>query len=28
VREAVWRIQQANHLPDSTIHPGERLLLP
>ena len=28
VREAVWRIQQANHLTDPTIHPGERLLLP
>ena len=28
VREAIWRIQQANHLPDATIHPGERLVLP
>jgi hypothetical protein len=28
VREAVWRIQQANDLPDATIHPGERLVLP
>src|SRR3954451_5993495 len=28
VRDAVWRIQKANHLPDATIQPGERLLLP
>ena len=28
VREGIWRIQQANHLPDATIQPGERLLLP
>ena len=28
VRDAVWRIQEANHLPDATIEPGERLLLP
>jgi len=28
VREAIWRIQQANHLTDATIHPGEKLVLP
>ena len=28
VREAIWRIQQANDLPDPTIHPGERLIMP
>ena len=28
VREAIWRIQQANHISDATIQPGERLLLP
>jgi nucleoid-associated protein YgaU len=28
VRDAVWRIQRANHLPDATIQPGERLVLP
>ena len=28
VREAIWRIQRANVLSDSTIHPGERLILP
>jgi hypothetical protein len=28
LREAIWRIQQANHMPDATIQPGERLLLP
>jgi hypothetical protein len=28
VREAIWRIQQANHLGDATIRPGERLILP
>jgi nucleoid-associated protein YgaU len=28
VREAVWRIQNANGLPDATIHPGEVLVLP
>jgi hypothetical protein len=27
-RDAVWRIQKANHLADATIQPGERLLLP
>ena len=28
VREAVWQIEQANHLPGATIVPGERLVLP
>ena len=28
VRNAVWQIQQANHLGGSGIAPGERLLLP
>jgi nucleoid-associated protein YgaU len=28
VREAVYRIQLANHLHGSTVHPGERLVLP
>jgi LysM repeat protein len=28
VRDAIWRIQQANHLSGATIQPGERLLLP
>ena len=28
VRDAVWQIQQVNHLGDSQIAPGERLLLP
>ena len=28
VRDAVWRIQRANHLSDATIQPGERLVLP
>ena len=28
VRDAVWRIQKANHLSGATIQPGERLLLP
>ena len=27
-RDAVWRIQRANHLSGATIQPGERLLLP
>jgi hypothetical protein len=27
-RAGVWRLQQANSLIDSTIHPGQRLLLP
>ena len=28
VREAIWNIQQANHLEDATIQPGEKLVLP
>ena len=28
VRDAVWRIEQANHLSDPTIRPGEVLVLP
>ena len=28
VRSAIWQIQQVNHLGDSQIAPGERLLLP
>jgi hypothetical protein len=28
VREAIWRIQTANHLPGTEISPGERLVLP
>jgi nucleoid-associated protein YgaU len=28
VRDAVYRIQRANHLHGATVHPGERLLLP
>jgi LysM repeat protein len=28
VREAIWEIQQANHLSGATIRPGERLVLP
>jgi len=28
VREAIWQIQQANHLDDPTIRPGEMLVLP
>ena len=28
VRNAIWQIQQANHLSGSEIAPGERLLLP
>jgi nucleoid-associated protein YgaU len=28
VREAVWEIEQANHLLGATIVPGERLVLP
>jgi LysM repeat protein len=27
-RDAVWRLEQANHLRDATIVPGEKLLLP
>jgi nucleoid-associated protein YgaU len=28
VRQAVWQIEQANHLAGATIVPGERLVLP
>ena len=28
VRDAIWRIQKANHLSGATIQPGERLLFP
>ena len=28
VREAIWQIQEANHLHDPTIHVGETLVLP
>jgi nucleoid-associated protein YgaU len=28
LREGVWRIEQANRLPDATIRPGQVLLLP
>jgi len=28
VREAIWRIQEANHLGGATIRPGEKLVLP
>ena len=28
VRNAIWQIQQANHLDGSEIAPGERLVLP
>jgi LysM repeat protein len=28
VREGVWKLQQRNHLPSATIHPGQRLVLP
>lgn len=28
VRNAIWRIQQANHLAGSQIAPGQRLVLP
>ncbi len=27
-RDAVWKLEQANHLRDATIVPGEKLLLP
>ena len=27
-RAGVWRLQEANHLADSTIVPGQRLLVP
>jgi nucleoid-associated protein YgaU len=28
VRNAIWRIQQANHLGGTSLTPGERLVLP
>lgn len=28
VRDAVWRIEQANRLADATVRPGQRLVLP
>jgi nucleoid-associated protein YgaU len=28
VRDAVWRIQQRNGLPGTTLRPGQRLVLP
>jgi nucleoid-associated protein YgaU len=28
VRDAVWRIQQANHLHGADVHAGQRLVLP
>ena len=28
VREAIWELQQRNHLASSTITPGEKLVLP
>jgi len=28
VREAIWRIQEANHLDGASIRPGETLVLP
>lgn len=28
VRDAIWRIEQANHLPSADISVGERLVLP
>jgi nucleoid-associated protein YgaU len=28
VRDAVWRIERANRLHGSAVHPGERLVLP
>jgi nucleoid-associated protein YgaU len=27
-REGVWKIEKRNHLPDESIQPGERLVLP
>ena len=27
-REGVWQIERRNHLPDATMQPGERLVLP
>jgi nucleoid-associated protein YgaU len=28
VRDAVWRIERANHLPGADVRPGQRLVLP
>jgi nucleoid-associated protein YgaU len=28
VRGAIWRIEQANHLPGADVQPGEKLVLP
>ncbi len=28
VRDAVWRIEQANHLAGATVAPGQKLVLP
>jgi LysM domain len=28
VRGAIWRIEQANHLPDADVRVGQRLVLP
>ena len=28
VRESIWRIEQANHLPGADLHVGQRLVLP
>jgi nucleoid-associated protein YgaU len=28
VREAIWQIQQANHIADATIRPGQTIVLP
>jgi nucleoid-associated protein YgaU len=28
VRDAVWRIERANHLPGANVRPGQRLVLP
>jgi LysM repeat protein len=27
-RDAIWRIQRANHLADATVVPGQKLVLP
>jgi len=28
VRDAIWRIERANHLHGADVHPGQRLVLP
>ena len=28
IRDAVWRIERANHLPGADVRPGEKLVLP